>query len=830
MALVVAGAIAAPLPAQDGPEAGAWPAQAGQYRFHMIGNGHIDPVWLWTWPEGVSVVHSTFRAALDRMKETPDFVFTASSSQFYRWVEQNDPAMLEEIRQRVREGRWVLAGGWWVEPDVNIPNGESLMRQGLYGQMTLRRLFGRTASFGYNPDSFGHPATLPQILKLQGMNNYVFMRPMPHEKKLPGSVFWWEAPDGSRVLTYRIPISYVATGDVAPALKRIISGDFGPVRDMMGFYGVGDHGGGPGKENIRSIQAISREKGAPKVLFSGPDRYFAEIRKDQSLDLPVVKDDLQIHAVGCYTALAEVKKLNRTTEAALQTAEKIASAAAAAWGGRYPKEEFTTSWEQVLLMQFHDSMAGTSLPEHDPQMRAAYGYAKSAADRSIALSVQKLAWQVPTEDPGSEYLLVFNPHAWAATIPVEYDLSWDRSRPSKVTDEAGREIAHQWTAGSTVAGDRRKLVFQAPLPAFGYRQFRVSRENGAAAPGGAKAEARRLENEHLRVTFGEDGGLAILDKDSGREVFQSGTAGGRALILDDPSDTWSHGVFAFTKVIGAFGGAAFRVLENGPMRAAIRVRTAYGSSRLQTDWFLYAGARSLEARVSLDWHEHQKMLKFSFPVDVTAPQATFEVPYGSMRRENDGHEYPGQRWFDVTGSRGGKPYGLTVINDAKYGYDVSGSDMRISIARGAVYAQHDPRKVQPDGEYIWQDQGIQDFRLLLIPHAGDWRDAAAARRAEEFTAPLPVMYQGIHPGHLKQSGSFLSVDAGNIVVAAMKQAEGGKDLILRCYETDGRQSRATIELPFVQRRWSGEFRPYEIKTLRVPMPDGAVREVNALEE
>jgi alpha-mannosidase len=266
------------------------------------------------------------------------------------------------------------------------------------------------------------------------------------------------------------------------------------------------------------------------------------------------------------------------------------------------------------------------------------------------------------------------------------------------------------------------------------------------------------------------------------------------------------------------------------VRAAVRVRTSYGSSRLETDWLLYAGARTLEARVSLDWHEHQKMLKFSFPVNVTAPQATYEVPYGNIRRENNGHEYPGQRWIDLTGSRGAQAYGLTVINDAKYGYDVSGNDMRISIARSAVYAQHNPRVVQKDVEYIWQDQGIQTFRMLLVPHQGDWRDAAAVRRAEEFTAPLPVMYQGIHPGTLKQSASFLSVDAGNVVVAAMKKAEAGGDLIIRCYETDGKGSRATIELPFIQRRWSGQFRPYEIKTLRVPMPSGTIREVNALEE
>ncbi|MGP8243651.1 MAG: hypothetical protein ACLQVN_03930, partial [Bryobacteraceae bacterium] len=203
------------LAGQPAPE---WPADAHNYRIHMIGQAHIDPVWLWPWPEGLSVVHSTFRSALDRMRETPGFSFTASSAQFYKWVSENDPAMLAEIRKRVEEGRWGLVGGWWIEPDVNVPNGESLIRQGLYGQLTLRRLLGRTARVAYNPDSFGHPGTLPQILKLQGMNDYVFMRPQPNEKILPANLFWWAAPDGSRVIAYRIPISY---NDEASVRKRI---------------------------------------------------------------------------------------------------------------------------------------------------------------------------------------------------------------------------------------------------------------------------------------------------------------------------------------------------------------------------------------------------------------------------------------------------------------------------------------------------------------------------------------------------------------------------------------------------------------------------------
>src|SRR5208337_2989135 len=203
----------------------------------------IDAPWLWPWSEAMSVVHSTFRSALDRMNEYPDFTFTASSAQFYEWVAATDPAMMEQIRKRVAEGRWDVVGGWWIEPDVNVPNGESLVRQGLYSQRLFQHLFGRSAQIGYNPDSFGHPGTLPQILKLQGLRGYMFMRPQPKEKTLPSDLFWWEGADGTRILAYHIPIAYGDyDGPIVRRVHRIVTDLPEPTKDLMAFYGAGDHG------------------------------------------------------------------------------------------------------------------------------------------------------------------------------------------------------------------------------------------------------------------------------------------------------------------------------------------------------------------------------------------------------------------------------------------------------------------------------------------------------------------------------------------------------------------------------------------------------------
>ena len=253
----------------------------------------------------------------------------------------------------------------------------------------------------------------------------------------------------------------------------------------------------------------------------------------------------------------------------------------------------------------------------------------------------------------------------------------------------------------------------------------------------------------------------------------------------------------------------------------------YGNSSLTIDWILYAGSPRLEARVALDWHEHMKMLKFSFPVDVNEPRATYEIAYGAMERATKGEEDPGQRWVDVSGS---KPYGLTVINDAKYGYSVNGSDLRVSVARGAVYANHMPQKIEPDVDYQWQDQGLQTFGMILAPHSGSWQDAGVVRMAEELVAPPLIIYQGIHRGTRPQSQSFLSVDASDVVLSAIKRAEDGDDLIVRLYETAGRAPHVTLNLNFANVRWSGTLHPFEIKTLRINTSSGMVSEVNILEQ
>jgi alpha-mannosidase len=314
------------------------------------------------------------------------------------------------------------------------------------------------------------------------------------------------------------------------------------------------------------------------------------------------------------------------------------------------------------------------------------------------------------------------------------------------------------------------------------------------------------------------------------EVFTRGATGCKAVVIDDKSDTWSHDVKAFTGEIGSFSNAKIKVLENGSMRAVIRAISKYGNSELQIDWTLYAGSGNLEAKVTLDWHERLKMIKFSFPVDVEAPAATYETPYGNIVRQTNGNEDPGQRWIDLSGTKDGKMSGLTVLNDAKYGYSVNDNDLRISIVRSAPFAHHVPKVLDMNSEHIWMDQGIQTFRMLLVPHADSWQNAGIPRLAEEFITPSLVIYQGIHRGTMAKSGSFLSVNARNLVISAVKQSEKSEDIIIRIVETSGERVLATVNLSFADKSWTGDFTPYEIKTLKYFRKSGDFKVVTLLEE
>jgi alpha-mannosidase len=789
----------------------------------MIGNAHIDPVWLWQWPEGYQEVRATFQSAIDRMDEYPDFVFTCDSVLFFEWIEEIDPDLFARIRERVADGRLQVIGGWWIEPDCNIPAGESYVRHALYGQRWLQDRFGITATTGANLDSFGHNASIPQLLRKAGMDSYVFLRPGPAENaELPGPVFQWESPDGSRVLAYRIPHEYCAPrDDLGEHVEKALA-TLPPDRDeLMVFYGVGNHGGGPTKANLDSIARLNGEGGL-RLELSSVRRFFDSIGRNG--DLPVHAGELQHHGVGCYTSHSGIKRWNRRAENLLQRAEKWSAVADVLGVQAYPLDELTEAWKLLLFNQFHDTLAGTSIEPAYEDARDQIGHASSLAALAFNRAIQSISSriEIPAEE-GVTPLVVFNPHPWRLRTDVELEYNALTTEGAHLEDGVPLQLTRPLT---TMSSARARLVFPADVPPLGYRVYRLSK-GAVEAADAVRATRSSLENDHILLELNPATGriIRLVHKASGADLAAPDAR--HAVVVNDLSDTWGHGVTAYDDELGEFAPSSMRLLESGPVRAILRVASHWGGSTLREDYVLAADAGYVDVRVTIDWHEQLKLLKLRYPTSVQPNRATFEVPYGHLERVAGGDEEPGQAWVDVSdGSRG-----LAVLNDAKHGYDVRGGDIGISAVRSPVWAWHDPRALEEGGDFEYMDQGTQSFTVRLVPHAGDWRAAGVVRLAAELNQPPYALLETSHDGPLPEHASFAADGEGPVVVTVVKAAEDGDgSLVVRAYESAGAPASARIELPLADRTIEAEFGAHEIKTFRVPRdPAQPVTEVNLLE-
>jgi len=833
---------------------------------YLMGNAHLDPAWLWRWQEGYGEVKATFRSALDRLAEFDDFVFTCSSACYYKWLEEDEPEMFTEIRERVQQGRWVLVGGWWIEPDCNLPSGESFARHSLHGQRYFLSRFGRLAATGYNVDSFGHNGNLPQILARSGMKNYLFSRPGKHEKSLDRTTFWWEGIDGTRVIAFRIPTGYGAGTLKALKEKLTRTGDIARAegQDMLLCYGVGNHGGGPTIEMLKHLTDLQTKEQRCDLVFAGPDTFFDAIRS-AGRELPVVRDDMQHHASGCYAAHSGMKQANRKTENALLCTEKYACMAAVLTDASYPREQLSHAWENLLFNQFHDILCGCSLPEvHDDALQL-YGESLSICQRQTARATQRISYRIDTlmgADPGTAPrqlglpIVVFNPLPWPVRVPVRVSVlprlrhtpRSEGSLPSFAAfDNAGGMTPVQPIQCRHRLWDHRGGIYLADVPAFGYtlNYVRPVVAKDAPAPDpevtvvAQEDEIDRpmckvrygglvMEDQHLRVEIDRISGAirALHDKRAGTQLIRGLAA--RGLVIEGwHHDTWGHGVTHFDEQVGQFGNAEVSLVERGPVRCIVRSRTVYADSVLIQKFILYDDAEELQVRVKLDWREKHKILKLSFPFAVAEPRSFYEIPYGTIERPCNGEEEPGLNWFAVCGSSGDQPCGLAVLNDGKYSFSADGSEMRLTAARSALYADHGGIR-RDEEEYDYLDQGIQTFAYALKPFAGETPPAAVVRRALELNTEFETVRESYHGGALPRSASYLRASADNVIVTAFKRGEDDDGYILRAYETTGQATAAVIECSLLATTLELEFGPYEVKTVKIG-DDGRTRETNLLE-
>ncbi len=802
----------------------------------MIGNAHLDPVWLWQWQEGRHEVKATFQAALDRLNETPGFVFTCACADYYRWVEENAPDIFEQIRQRVAEGRWVIVGGMWIQPDMNTPSGESLARQLLYSQRYFHKTFGVTARTGYNVDSFGHNAMTPQILRLAGIENYVWMRPSVIENPdVPQGSMIWESPDGSQVYAHHIHNEYTCRTDRLFSkidLMFEISQKVG--HPVMCFYGVGNHGGGPTIETLKKLNEY--QTSAPRgdeVVMSSPDEYFDGLRAE-SIALPVWKNELQHHASGCYSTHSRSKKLHREAENALLRMESLGTLSYALTGHQPKKAFVEQAWHNLLFNEFHDIMGGCSIAEAMQDAEMQLNETLSIAAREENAALQRISWQIDTikgqplrerSKEESFYLwgirgqgtpvVVFNPHAFEAEGPVRV-----LCRIGSVRDDHGNPIPLQRVRASRTNGeDRWDGLFMAKVPALGYRLYWVFFEEEQQPESRLTISEHLLENDHLRVAFDPaTGGIQqLIRKKTGENTLVSAAS---AELRDiSASDTWAHMIFQFDKAAGAFGQPEFSVLENGPVRATLRVVTRFGQSTLDQRYTLYAGSDQLDVEVHLDMQEKQRMLKLCWPTAYTDEYA--EIPYGALRRTACGNEEHCQRWIALENGRAG----LAVLNDGKYSYSVEDGKLALTVAHTSVFADHYGQN-QRDETVEYMDIGKQVFHYSLIPYEGGWQTAALNRRAALLNRPLPRIVETYHEGPLSGEYSGIQADHSAIDISVVKRAEDEKGYVLRLAETCGMPQTAKLEATFAGRTITVSLSPFQIKTLY--LPDDAAQPVREI--
>ncbi len=784
LAVIAAAVASAAQPAQK-KTAGAG-FKPRDYTAHLIGHAHIDLAWLWRWEETVNdIATNTFQGTLAQIDRLPGLTFAQSQPAVYDAVEKSYPELFARIREKVRAGAWVPVGGMWAEPDLNMPDGESLAHQLLYGKRYFLDKFGVDVTVGWNPDSFGHNFQLPQILSRAGIKYYVFGRCGPAD----AAVFNWEGMDGSRVLGYVTPGFYSV--DLKNGLKDLIAeaARTTPVKDFMILYGAGDHGGGPRDEDLQAIARFKDDKGEPRLEFVRPERYF-QVLEPQRSALPVVKQELNFIFPACYTTQVDVKKNNRRMENLLLAAEKFSSLAV--FGGYrpyYPERDIDEAWKIVLRNQFHDILDGSGIGPVYEETRRFYREARERGSRALDFSLEEIGNAVDTRGEGRP-LVVFNALAWTRTDPVEADIAFPRPVAGlKILDDQGKEIAYQVLRQSQQGGGwQGRVCFIAEnIPSLGYKTFRVLESDKTPQPATSLSVGPALlENEFLKATLDPQRGWlnSLTDKRSGRE-FLSAPANVLQAIADEPKimSAWELGLGRTLAALGE-NGADLEVIEKGPVRAALRVKTKFRDSVFIQDLILYAGIPRLDCRLQMNWQERNVMIKAAFPATARNRRADFEIPYGFISRPADGNEVPAIRWVDVTDESGA--YGLSLLNDSKYGFDVKDGVLRISLVRGPT---------DPDPE---ADRGESETLYSLYPHEGSWQAAGVFRRAQELNQPLLARLAMNHPGPLGAVKSFVSVEPANVILSALKKEMGyyNYGLVFRVYETFGRETEAVLEFPW----------------------------------
>ncbi|MBU8902768.1 MAG: hypothetical protein KOO69_08510, partial [Victivallales bacterium] len=781
------------------------------------------------------------------------FIFNHNEVTLYKWVQEYEPSLFKRIQKLVKKGRWHIMGGWYLQPDCNMPSGESFVRQILLGKSYFKKHFGVEPTTAINFDPFGHTRGLVQILAKSGYDSYLFGRPTADDKdfKLAADDFIWSGYDGSRVKAHRFEFPYNSPlGKAKEKIEKwIIDHSDKEISTML--WGVGNHGGGPSRIDVRNVNKLIEETNDIRIKHSTPEEYFENITKSEK-KLPLHENDLNPWAIGCYTSQILIKQKHRLLENGIYALEKMASTASAQGLMEYPYEDIHEALCDLMVTEFHDILPGSSIePVEQAAIRQA-DHGLEIVSRLKARAFFALASGQKKAKEGEIPVLVYNPHPFNVRQQLECEFNmadcnfdggfhkvdaWQGKHC--LATQVEKEISnlnHEW---------RKRIAFEAELTP-GMNRFDCRLKKLDSKPEKAlKASSGKIifKTSDLEVVINTRTGLVDRYRSQGLDCVKPRTF--EPLVIADNHDSWDMYSSSFRKLLGGFrlmnreDGSRFsgiaeknissvRVIEDGSVRSVVEAVFSYGNSSIMQRYKLPKQGTEIEVEVHVHWQEKDKMLKLSIPTAMTKSKYIGQVAYGVQDLPLAGNEAVAQKWVGVVSKKDN--FALTCINDGSYGSDFSKDGLRLTLLRSPAYAADIDDTSIPNDRYTPRsDQGLRCFRFWF--NAGEL-DERLERIDREALAKneKPFALSFFPPGLGEKTKALATLSDDVVQITAMKRAESSEDIIIRLFEPTGEKRSTVLSLPAIDKKIKLNLSAFEIKTLKVNPKTGAIKEVNLLEK
>jgi len=818
---------------------------AKEFKVYLIGNAHIDIAWLWRKSETVEVARNTYKTVVQNMKEYPELIYAQSQALTYKWIEEKYPDLFNKIKERIKDGRWEVVGGMWVEPDCNLIGGESWVRQILYGKKYFKKNFGIDINIGWNPDSFGYNWNIPQIYRKSGIDFFITQKIWWNDTTVfPYFTFWWKGVDGTKLLTYFPPVGYtsrVKLLKIADAITKY-EATTGYKKSMV-LYGIGDHGGGPNREILDRVRSYKDLFVAPEFIHSKSIKFLKNMKNDIEKSIPEWNDELylQYHR-GTYTTQAKIKKNNRKAESRLSYIEKLASISNM-FDFEYPYSRLEKAWKLILTNQFHDILPGSSITPVYPDALEDYKRAYKIINYVEKKAAENLVAKINTSKIQGTPVVVYNPLSWDRNGVVKATIKKTDKSKVKALDFKGNEIPcdvkfNELKEKATVSFIANKV------PALGYRVYSIKQEPSNLKTTDLKVNGYTLENKFYRIKLDSKTGnlVSIFDKTNNKEFIEKGKQANILKIYEDRPENWDAWNIGYTGRYWELNKVdEIKIIKITPVKIVAKIKKSflglsknrysptedYPSSFFTQYITLYNNIKRIDIITHADWWEDHMFLKAEFPVSVTSDYANYEIPYASIKRstklntleQKAEFETSALRWVNLSDNE----KGISILSDSKYGYDIHSNIMKISLLRSPKW---------PDE---FADRGKHKFTYSIYTHENNWNNSETVKKAQELNIPLVAIETKHHKGELPEEMSFFEIESDGVILDTIKKSEDGKGFILRLYQSKNKNEDISLKLfkkpsmifetnlmeknikplYFKGKSLTLKFSKYEIKTIKI---------------